>query len=168
MSMSVVSTIACIFFLEFFIVVIWIIEGTLLYELLNLLATVCYVLSLRTILVQISCAIGKDNRISLRLLLNQRVWLKSLLLLEAESREVISLAFTIRYVDICVHDGVLYVIAIVLVDNCSILMPIAALWLSWMVHNPDIFIWLRIYTDLTRTLVTEELSHVLRNIWVDR
>ena len=153
--MSVVSTVACIFFLEFFFVVIWIIEGTLLYELLNLLATVCYVLSLSTILVQISCAIGKDNRISLRLLLNQRVWLKSLLLLEAKSREVISLAFTIRYIDVWVHSRVLYVIVIALVSTCSFLMPIAALWLPWMVHNPDIFVCLRIDSDLTRTLITE-------------
>ena len=152
--MSVVSAIASIIFLEFFFVVIWIIEGTLFYELLNLLATVCYILSLSTILVQISCAIGKDNRISLRLLLNQRVWLKSLLL-ETKSREVISLAFTIRYIDVWVHSRVLYVIAIALVSTCSILMPVAALWLSWMVHNPDIFVCLRIDSDLTRTLVTE-------------
>ena len=117
----------------------------------------CYVLGLSTILVEISCAISKDNRISLWLWLNQRVWLKSLLLLETKSREVISLAFTIRYIDVCVHNRVRYVIVIVivLVATCSILMPIAALWLSWMAHNPDIFICLRINTDLTRTLVAE-------------
>ena len=115
----------------------------------------CYVLGLSTILVEISCAISKDNRISLWLWLNQRVWLKSLLLLETKSREVISLAFTIRYIDVCVHNRVRYVIVIVLVATCSILMPIAALWLSWMAHNPDIFICLRINTDLTRTLITE-------------
>ena len=153
--MSVVSTVACIFFLEFFFVVIWIIKGTLLYELLNLLTAGCYVLSLWTILVQISCAIGKDNRIPLWLWLNQRVWLKSLLLLETKSREVICLAFTIRYIDECVHNRVWYVIAIDLVATCSTFMPVTALWLSWMVHDPDIFIWLRINTDLTRTLVTE-------------
>ena len=120
-----------------------------------MLATVCYVLGLSTVLVQISCAIGKDNRVSLRLLLNQRVWLKSLLLLEAKSREVISLAFTVRYIDVCVHNRVLHVIAVILVAACSTFMPVAALWLSWMVHNPDIFVCLRIDSDLTRTLVTE-------------